>query len=714
VHLPAHNRFLRSLPALLLLASTWGALPSAFAASFTIEQVMGSPFPSELVAAQHADRLAWIFNDRGDRNIWVADGPEMTPRQLTHYTGDNGQPIASLAITPDGNTVVYARGTELNDAGHVANPTTDPVEPKQQVWAVAVETGEPRLLGGMGCGSEDCENIQLSPDGKWAVWTAHRALWLAPVNGSRTAARLTDLQGPASQPTWSADGQRLAFTLNRGDHSFIVIADIARGAVTAYHYIAPSVDYDESPRWTADGKHIVFLRHNGKESGLPLLLVRPAPWSIWVGDAQDYTAQRTWKSGTRMRDSLPSSADDALHVTTTNRIIFDSEADGWNHLYSIALDGAGRATRLTPGEFSVKDVQIGPDGHTIFYSSNQNDLDRRHLWKVDAAGGKPPVALTQGNTIEWAPVPLEDGKLFCLGSSATTPALVYQVTQRGRQLITKKQLPADFPSAELVEPKAVIFKSSDGYTIHGQLFQPRNQHAPGPAIIFVHGGPHRQMLLGFNPMGYYHNSYAENEYLVSLGFTILSVNYRLGVMYGYDFEHAPNTYWRGASEYKDVLAGAMYLHSLPIVDPHRIGIWGGSYGGFLTAMALARNSDIFSAGVDYHGMGSLMHHVQSAAPSVLFAPDLKEAQKVAWASSPESTMNLWKSPVLLIQGDDDRNVTFHQTVNLVQKLREQHVPFEQIVFPDEIHGFLLWHHWIESYKAEAQFFEKYLNKDTKR
>jgi dipeptidyl aminopeptidase/acylaminoacyl peptidase len=118
----------------------------------------------------------------------------------------------------------------------------------------------------------------------------------------------------------------------------------------------------------------------------------------------------------------------------------------------------------------------------------------------------------------------------------------------------------------------------------------------------MHGGPIRQMMLGFPDMDYYHYAYAENEYLVSLGFEVLSVNYRTGIMYGRAFREPPNAGWRGAAEYQDIVAAAKFLQSQPGVDPAKIGLWGGSYGGYLTALGLARNSDIFKAGVDMHGV----------------------------------------------------------------------------------------------------------------
>jgi dipeptidyl aminopeptidase/acylaminoacyl peptidase len=308
-----------------------------------------------------------------------------------------------------------------------------------------------------------------------------------------------------------------------------------------------------------------------------------------------------------------------------------------------------------------------------------------------------------------------DGKVVvCLGSTATSPAMPYYLAPSGRQMIAEEALPADFPSSELVTPKQVIFKSEDGLEIHGQLFVPAGRQAPGPALIFTHGGSMRQMMLGFHYMYYYHNAYAENQYLASLGYVVLSVNYRTGIMYGRGFRMAPNTGWHGGAEYQDVVAGAKYLRSLPSVDAKRIGLWGGSYGGYLTAMGLARNSDLFAAGVDMHGVHEWWSEARHWQPTLgEDAPDLVAAKKLAFESSPISTISQWHSPVLLIQGDDDRNVPFDQTVDLVQRLRAQKTPFETIVFPDEIHDFLLWRSWVRAYGATAEFFDRVLKRGEK-
>ena len=701
------RRTIQLLIAVVITSTALSAIP-LMAQSFTIEQVIGAPFPTQLTAAREGSRIAWVFAQKGAQNVWIADGPEFVPKQVTQYTGDTGEPIASLRLTPDGSSVIYARGTELNGEGRSANPISEVKQPKQQVWISSIEKKEPRLLGEMGCEAEGCEDIQISPDGKWAVWEAKRELWIVSTSaGNGEAKQLTDLRGMVASPQWSPDSNHLVATVGRHDHSFITILDLSDGGLKDIHFIAPSVDRDISPQWSPDGKKIAFLRAAGVEEKRPIIPQYATPWSLWVADAQTYDAKAIWKSGTAMRDSLPLFGPGQLLFAADGRVVFSSEADGWDHLYSIASTG-GEATRLTTGDFDVEDVALSLDKRSVLLSSNEDDIDRRHAWRVSVKGGNPQ-ALAKGETIEWTPIETGDGKsVVCLGSSATSPALVYQLAGGKRELITKDALPKDFPTGELVVPKQVLLKSAGGLTIHGQLFVPKNQTKPGPALIYTHGGPSRQMMLGFHYMDYYHNAYGVNQYLASLGFTVLSVNYRLGVMYGRDFRVAANSCWRGAAEYNDVLAGAKYLQGLPNVDPHRIGLWGGSYGGFLTALGLARNSDIFSAGVDYHGVHDWADFLPEWEEGATSAPDYKEAEKLALSSSPNGSIDLWKSPVLLIHGDDDRNVPFSQTVSLVQKLRSRQVPLEEIIFPNEIHDFLLWKDFIQSYKATAEFFQAHL------
>src|SRR5712671_2766410 len=418
------NRKLWAVVLIWFLATCSHSLLSQAASSgFALEQVMSSPFPTNLVSAQQSGRIAWQFTTKGEHNVWVADAPNFDAHQVTHYTGDDGQPLAALKLTPAGRTAVYARGTEANGAGEIADPTSGVEKRTQQVWAVDIDKGEPRLLGDMGCEEEGCEDIQISPNGEFAVWSAKKQIWIAPVSGKEKAKALTFARGKNQQPKWSPDGKKIVFVSDRGDHSFIVIYEFGRNEL---RYVAPSADRDSAPRWSSYGGQIAFIRLVGKKMKQPLIPLTPLPWSIWVYDVAKDSGREIWKSGLALDDSLPQlTADGSFHFAAENRIIFSSEQDGWNHLYSVARTG-GPATLLTPGKFETEDVALTADRTAVIYSSNQDDIDRRHLWKVSVDGGTPEP-LTRGQTMEWAPVEVA-GKVVCLGSTATTPAMPYAVT----------------------------------------------------------------------------------------------------------------------------------------------------------------------------------------------------------------------------------------------------------------------------------------------
>jgi dipeptidyl aminopeptidase/acylaminoacyl peptidase len=272
--------------------------------------------------------------------------------------------------------------------------------------------------------------------------------------------------------------------------------------------------------------------------------------------------------------------------------------------------------------------------------------------------------------------------------------------------LAPETVPSRFPEASLVVPEAVEFAAADGMKIHAQLFRPagggKGLH---PAAIFFHGGSRRQMLLGWHYMYYYRNSYAFNQYLASRGWIVLSVNYRSGIGYGMEFREAIDYGATGASEYRDVVGAGLYLRSRPDVDPARIALWGGSYGGYLTALGLARASDLFAAGVDFHGVHDWNDVIRNFEPSYDPAKSA-EVARLAFESSPLASVATWRSPVLLVHGDDDRNVPFTESVALAEALRARGVDFEQLVFPDEIHDFLRHASWVRAYEASFEFLER--------
>jgi dipeptidyl aminopeptidase/acylaminoacyl peptidase len=418
--------------------------------------------------------------------------------------------------------------------------------------------------------------------------------------------------------------------------------------------------------------------------------------TIWTADAGKGSA--FW--GVTSANQLIWTADD--------RIVFPWEKTGWVSLWSIPA-GGGRAALLTPGDFEVEYVRLGRDGRSILFNSNQQDVDRRHLWRVPAAGGTP-TALTNGESIEWAPLELSDNLgIVALRSTAARPSHPVLLNGSAVRELHPDIRPSRFPERAVVTPQPVTLTATDGMPVPAQLLLPRDLR-PGErraAVAFFHGGSRRQMLLGWHYMGYYHDTYAFNQWLANAGYIVLSVNYRSGIGYGRDFREALNYGSGGASEFADVLGAGLYLKSRADVDPTRIGLWGGSYGGFLTAMGLSRASDLFAAGVDVHGVHDWNVGIRTFVPGYnrLDEPD---SSALAFRSSPMSSIDGWRSPVLVIHGDDDRNVSFVETVTMVEALRKRGVHVEQLVFPDEVHSFLLYANRTAALQAAGEFLDRML------
>jgi dipeptidyl-peptidase-4 len=677
---------------------------------FTLEQVLSAPYPTNLVSARDADRIAWVFNSEGARNIWTAAAPDYTPVCLTSYAEDEVFQIPDVTITHDGSIVVYVRGGNPNDQGWVTNPTSDPAGVEQAVWAVRTSGGAPwRVCVG--------NTPVVSPDSKWILIVKENLIYrvaLRDPSGSGEAPApelLFKAAGKNRDPAWSPDGAQIAFVSSRDEHSFVGIYDLRRNAVT---WLAPSVDRDGDPAWSPDGKRVVFFRRpGGQYNEKPDFMNPPVP-SIWVAEAETGQGKELWSPAGKEPKYFTVRN---LTWTASGRILFTAEHDNWNHVFAIAPADAvpsaatAEPVDLTPSDGEVEVFHLSRDGSTLFFSGNQADIHGRHIWKVATAGGAKAIQLTKGATIGSYPVSLASGKdVAFMYATARHPMSIALMPASGgggaSRVIAPRQLPERFPMDALVVPELVIVKAPDGLEIPCQLFLPKGSK-PGdrrPGVVFTHGGPMRQMLLGWHDMEFYSEAYGINQYFANHGYVVISINYRSGIGYGRLFRARPDTGRRGASEYQDVVAGAKYLQGRPEVDPQRVGLWGLSYGGLLTAMGLARNSDIFKAGVDLAGV-----HDWSASSSRANAT--VEERKLAFDSSPVAGVKTWSSPVLFIHGDDDRNVDFAQTVDLVQKLRAKgDVHIELMVRPDEPHEFMLHKNRMDAYNATFEFLNRFLGK----
>jgi dipeptidyl aminopeptidase/acylaminoacyl peptidase len=737
-------RFLATSPVLLLLALAGGApapggatplLAQAAGPVPSVETLLAAPFPYGIQASPTGAAVAWIQNDRGARNLWVAEAPAWEGRALTAWEDDDGQELAIAAWMPDGRTLLFVRGGGPNRQGENPNPRSDPQGVEQALWRISLEGGAPVRV-------TQAASATPSPDGSGFAFTRGGQIWWAPLpdaappGGSTAPAPeprvLARIRGAPGSLRWSPDGSRLAFASNRGTHAFVGVLDVAEGTIT---WMDPGVDRDRDPVWSPDGTRLAFVRIAASTVPTSFRALREThPWSIRVAEVATGSSIEIWRAreGTGSRFHGVNAASQLLWAAD-DHLVFPWEGTGWVLLYAVPAaggpgGGAAEARVLTPGAFEVADAALTPDGRHVVYSSNQDDIDRRHLWRVAVAGGAPEL-LTPGDGIEWEPAPLADGGVAFLRSGARTPAHAAILPAPGtgpgagagaapgdpgvaRSLVPRGApggIPAGFPESRLVIPEAVMVTASDGMEVPAQLFLPPDLR-PGerrPAIAFFHGGSRRQMLLGFHDRVYYHHSYALNQHLALQGYVVLSVNFRSGTGYGMEFREALDYGAGGASEFRDVVGAGLWLKARPEVDGDRIGLWGGSYGGYLTAMGLSRASDLFAAGVDVHGVHDWNVGIATFNPDYTPLND-PEAGRIAFESSPMATLDGWRSPVLLIHGDDDRNVRFLETVNLVEQLRVRGVHHELLVFPDEVHSFLLHRNWVRAYEATADFFGRTL------
>jgi dipeptidyl aminopeptidase/acylaminoacyl peptidase len=691
----SYTRHIEGRPDAILTSKIPNAEPSPGSTSKNkalLEALLATPLVFQPVAAADGRSLAFVARMARTRAIYFLRVGE-SAKPLVRYSDDDGQDLTQVALSPDGSLLSFVRGGPPNSKGEVPNPRSLASPPLRQVWLLdTAGSAAPRPVG-IGYAP------QFSPGGTRLIWLTERGVASLPLrssDGQRSdlgAAQIL-LAGPLYALRFSPDGNKVAYQRS----SYVEVCDLESRATWAIAKPADAVDVD--PNWSPDGESIALRRLVGSqpptENGYAGDYVAKEPWAILVANVLTHQVREVWRAdagmGSAYYDLDQDPTDTGAQVrqlfwSDGNDIAFTWERDGWRHLYAVSAQG-GQPRLLTPGDGEVETAALSLDRRSLVYSTNIGDPERRHIAAVAFSGGAPK-SITQGPTSQWTPVPLAVGIAYIDAGWAMPPAVILQDGKGLNRGAGGPAVPDAYPSAQMVEPQPVSFPGVDGQTAYGQLFVPAKPS--GCAVVFVHGGITRQMLLGFHYMEAYSNLYELNQYFSTQGCAVLSVEYRSSIMRGYAFRNAPGWGNGGASEYRDVLGGANYLQSRGDLKIRKIGIYGLSWGGYLTAQALARNSDVFKVGFDLAGVHGF--------PGATFK------------YSPLAFVGQWRSPVYIVAGDDDRNVDFNQSIALLQALRSNKdtVEIAQKVIPNEIHDLsLTFEDLVDVYTEGSEFMLNHL------
>jgi dipeptidyl aminopeptidase/acylaminoacyl peptidase len=448
-----------------------------------------------------------------------------------------------------------------------------------------------------------------------------------------------------------------------------------------------------NPQWSEDGKNAVAFARSADNKDRWTLLIDPATGKTKVLDHQHDDA---WVGGPGSF-MLGWLGDDKT-------VYFQSERDGWSHLYTASIDG-GEPKQLTSGKFEVSDIRISEDKTKFYFTSSEGDLGQRHLYSMPVTGG-PRVRITTMPGNNQATVSPDETTLAIVRSYSNRPPELYIAPNKPNAAAGEIKQATTSPIDEFfaynwIDPPIVTFKARDGVEVPARLYKPLKWQKGGPAVLFVHGAGYLQNVHKW--WSSYYREYMFHHLLMERGFMVMDVDYRASAGYGRDWRTAIYRHM-GGKDLSDHVDAVKYLVAEHGVDPKRVGLYGGSYGGFITLMAMFTEPDVFAAGAALRPVTDWAHYNHGYTSNILNTPQSDaEAYK---RSSPIYFAEGLKGALLICHGMVDVNVHFQDTVRLVQRLIElRKENWELAAYPVEDHGFERAASWADEYKRILRLFE---------
>jgi len=456
-------------------------------------------------------------------------------------------------------------------------------------------------------------------------------------------------------------------------------------------------------QWSEDGKNAVLMARAADNKDRWVMLLDPATGKTRVLATVHDDA---WVDGP--------GAGTLGWLPDNTHVYFESERDGFAHLYSVSIAGAEPA-QLTSGPFEVSDVRLSADKTKFYFTSSEGSPFERHYYSMATSGGARTriTGLAGNNQVDISPdeTMIADVRsfsnrppeLYLLPNKSLTPKEVSETKP-----VTTSPVP-EFFTYNWIDPPIASFKARDGATVYGRIYTPQNWKAGGPAVIFVHGAGYLQNVHKW--WSQYYREYMFHHLLMERGFIVFDIDYRGSAGYGRDWRTGIYRHM-GGKDLTDHVDAVNYLVKEHGVDPKRIGIYGGSYGGFITLMAMFNEPDVFAAGAALRPVTDWAHYNNGYTASILNLPQSDtEAYK---QSSPIYFANGLKGALLICHGMVDTNVNFQDTVRLVEKLIElRKTNWEVAPYPVEDHGFEREESWADEYKRILKLFMDNLKPDVR-